>query len=162
MLAELLVSHIATSPSIRLVGTRWKNVLTYQPVWFSRWEHDWPWFTAACNCTLVSFHPVPSHLHSSQQKHLLFWYKNLFFMQACPDAISKSIKIVGKCLVNKETHHGKMQARKCHINSLLSVLNDKRFCFCQGERSVIQLPLECVSSRSRTFSWYFGIFHMYT
>ena len=37
----------------------------------------------------------------------------------------------------------KIQASKCYIQSLPLVLKDKRSCFSQGERSTVQLPLDC-------------------
>ena len=36
----------------------------------------------------------------------------------------------------------KIQASKCCIKSLPSVLTDKMICFSQGERSAVQLPLD--------------------
>ena len=37
----------------------------------------------------------------------------------------------------------KIQASKRYIKSLPLVLKDKRSCFSQGERSAVQLPLDC-------------------
>ena len=37
----------------------------------------------------------------------------------------------------------KMQASKRYIKSLPLVSKDKRSCFSQGERSAVQLPLDC-------------------
>ena len=36
----------------------------------------------------------------------------------------------------------KIQASKCYIKSLPSVPKDKRSCFSQVERSIVQLPLD--------------------
>ena len=36
----------------------------------------------------------------------------------------------------------RIQGSKCYIESLLLVLKDKRSCFSQGERFVVQLPLD--------------------
>ena len=38
----------------------------------------------------------------------------------------------------------KIQASKHYIKSLPLVTKDKRSCFSQGERFVVQLPLDCV------------------
>ena len=35
----------------------------------------------------------------------------------------------------------KMQARKCYVKSLPSVMVDKRSCFSEGERSAVKLSL---------------------
>ena len=47
----------------------------------------------------------------------------------------------------------KIQASKCYSESLPLMPKDKRSCFSQGERSTVQLLLNCVFALRKWFLW---------
>ena len=64
------------------------------------------------------------------------WYRSFSWDVASPSRGQESGSVFSAAVC-------KIQASKCYIKSSPLVAKDKRSCFSQGERSAIQLPLDC-------------------